>query len=270
MAENCPVGVFDSGVGGLSIVREMRRRMPRLDIVYVSDARHLPYGDKDAAFIRERAFLIADFLLEMGAQALVVACNTATAAAIRELRMHFALPIVGIEPAVKPAALATHSGVVGILATAGTLQSSRYDELLRRFGRCTRVLGQVASGLVECVESGDVDGPRTRTLLAHYLQPMLDAGADTIVLGCTHYPFLVATIRDLVGPGVRIIDPGEAVARRVEEVLADRVDGSASLLCFSSGDVHAQKKLMSSLLEATVDVAVLPERCSYRTEVSGA
>ncbi len=259
MSEHRPVGVFDSGVGGLSVVREMRRRMPRLDIVYVSDARHLPYGEKSEAFIRERAFAIADFLLAERVRALVIACNTATAAAARELRERFALPIVGIEPAVKPAAQATRSGIVGILATASTLQSSRYAELLRRFGQFARVLGQPARGLVECVEAGDLDGPRTRELLARHLGPLLEAGADTIVLGCTHYPFLLPAIRAIVGPGVRLIDPGDAVARRVEEVLGSDTDGGASLRCFSSGDPAAQQALMSRLLGEAVTVLPLPE-----------
>lgn len=210
MSDQRPVGVFDSGVGGLSIVREMRRLLPRLDIVYVSDARYLPYGDKPDAFIEARAFAIGEFLVGEGAQALVVACNTATAAAVHALRARFALPIVGIEPAVKPASQATRSGIVGILATAGTLQSRKYAELLERFGHFTRVLSQPASGLVERVEAGDLDGPRTMALLRSYLQPLLDAGADTIVLGCTHYPFLSGAIRAIAGEGVHIIDPGAA------------------------------------------------------------
>ncbi len=260
MSEHRLVGVFDSGVGGLSVVLEMRRRMPWLDIIYVSDACHLPYGEKEEHFIRERAFVIADFLVAEGAHALVIACNTATAAAADALRAHFALPIVGIEPAVKPAAQATRSGIVGILATASTLQSSRYEELLRRFGQFTRVLGQPARGLVECVEAGDFDGPRTRTLLAHYLRPLLEAGADTIVLGCTHYPFLLPAIRDLVGPEVRIIDPGEAVARRVGEVLGEWDDGDmGSLRCYTSGDPAAQQLSIARLLGEGVTVLALPE-----------
>lgn len=259
MSEHRPVGVFDSGVGGLSIVREMRRRMPGLDIVYVSDAHHLPYGEKSERFIRERAFVLADFLLGRGVRALVIACNTATAAAARELRERFALPIVGIEPAVKPAAEATRSGIVGILATASTLQSVRYEELLQRFGQFTRVLAQPASGLVECVEAGDLDGPHTRALLARYLWPLLEAGADTIVLGCTHYPFLLPAIRDFVGSDVRIIDPGDAVARRVEDVLGGDTGGSGTLCCFSSGDVVQQQASMSRLLGEAVVVLPLPE-----------
>jgi glutamate racemase len=259
MSDHRPVGVFDSGVGGLSIVREMRRQMPRLDIVYVSDARYLPYGEKSDAFIRERAFAISEFLLAVGARALVIACNTATAAAARELRAHYALPIVGIEPAVKPASQATRSGIVGILATAGTLQSRKYAELLERFGHFARVLSQPASGLVEQVEAGDLDGPRTLALLRECLQPLLDAGADTVVLGCTHYPFLLDSIRAVVGPQVQVIDPGAAVARRVAEVLGEAVNGGGTLRCYTSGDAPAQQALMCRLLGEAVTVEPLPE-----------
>lgn len=262
MSDHRPVGVFDSGVGGLSIVREIRRQMPRLDIVYVSDARYLPYGEKSDAFIRERAFAIGDFLLEAGARALVIACNTATAAAARELRAHYALPIVGVEPAVKPAAQATRSGIVGVLATAGTLQSGKYAELLRRFGHFARVLSQPGTGLVEQVEAGDLDGPRTLALLRACLQPLLDAGADTVVLGCTHYPFLLDSIRAVVGPAVRVIDPGAAVARRVAGLLGAAVDGGGVLRCYTSGDAAAQQALMSRLLGEAVTVQPLPgARC---------
>jgi glutamate racemase len=259
MSDQRPVGVFDSGVGGLSIVREMRRQMPRIDIVYVADARYLPYGEKSDAFIRERAFAISGFLAGEGARALVVACNTATAAAVHALRAHFALPVVGVEPAVKPAAQATRSGIVGILATAGTLQSRKYAELLQRFGHFARVLSQPASGLVEQVEAGDLDGPRTLALLRTCLQPLLDAGADTVVLGCTHYPFLLDSIRAVVGPQVQVIDPGAAVARRVAEVLGEALVGGGTLRCYTSGNAPTQQALMCRLLGEAVTVEPLPE-----------
>ncbi|MBK6288771.1 MAG: glutamate racemase [Gammaproteobacteria bacterium] len=254
-----PVGVFDSGVGGLSIVREMRRLMPMLDIVYVSDARFLPYGDKSEAFIRARAFAISEFLLAQGARALVVACNTATAAAALDLRARFRLPIVGIEPAVKPASAATGSGIVAILATASTLQSHKYAQLLERFGGFVRVISQPCSGLVECVEAGELDGPRTRALLRGYVEPLLQAGADTLVLGCTHYPFLIEALRALVGNAVHIVDPGAAVARRIAHLLRDDHEGAGSLRCHTSGDHVAQQRVMTRLLGEPVAVAPLPE-----------
>lgn len=262
MSEHRPVGVFDSGVGGLSVVRAMRRRMPALDIIYVSDAAHVPYGEKGEEFIRGRAFAIAGFLQEKGARALVIACNTATAAAARELRERIALPIVGIEPAVKPAAQATRSGIVGILATASTLQSGRYAALLARFGQFTHVLSQSVPGLVEQIEAGDFDGPRTRALLEQYLRPLLEAGADTIVLGCTHYPFLLPLIREVAGPDVCIIDPSDAVARRVEEVLGPVVGGAGTLTCYTTGDPASQKVSMSRLLGENMKVLPLPVACA--------
>lgn len=248
MPSSPPVGVFDSGVGGLSVVREMRTLLPALDIRYFSDARHVPYGDKPEAFVCERALSISEFLLARGARALVVACNTATAAAAAMLRARFEVPIVAIEPAVKPAAAATRSGIVGILATASTLQSRRYAELLERFGSFVRVIGQPCSGLVECVEAGDLDGERPRALLRRYIEPLLAAGADTLVLGCTHYPFLIPLIAEVAGPQVRIVDASVAVARRVAEVLGDEVTGSGTLSAFTTGDVAAQSALMSRLL----------------------
>lgn len=254
-----PVGVFDSGVGGLSIVREMRQLMPLLDIVYVSDARFLPYGDKSEAFIRARAFAISEFLLDQGARALVVACNSATAAAALDLRARLRLPIVGIEPAIKPASAATGSGIVAILATASTLQSRKYALLLERFGGFVRVISQPCSGLVECVEAGELDGPRTRALLRGYVEPLLQAGADTLVLGCTHYPFLIDALRAVVGNAVRIVDPGAAVARRIAHLLRDEHEGAGSLRCYTSGDSVAQQRVMTHLLGEPVVVAPLPE-----------
>jgi glutamate racemase len=254
MPPSAPVGVFDSGVGGLSVVREMRALLSALDIRYFSDALHVPYGDKPEDFVCARAVAISDFLLTRGAGALVVACNTATAAAVAALRARFAVPIVAIEPAVKPAAAATLSGIVGILATASTLQSRRYAELLERFGGFVRVIGQPCSGLVECVEAGDLDGERPRALLRGYIEPLLAAGADTLVLGCTHYPFLRDLIAEVAGPGVRIVDPSAAVARRVAEVLGDEAGGGGTLSAFTTGDVATQSALMGRLLGEPVAV----------------
>jgi glutamate racemase len=258
MSSSAPVGVFDSGVGGLSVVLEMRRLLPAIDIDYVSDARYLPYGDRDEAFVRERAMRIGEFLLGRGARALVIACNTATAAAAREMRAHFAVPIVGIEPAVKPAAAATRSGIVGILATASTLQSRKYAELLERFGGFVRVLGQPCRGLVERVEQGDLDGPATEALLRRYIEPLLAAGADTLVLGCTHYPFLRAAIARVAGEGVRVVDPSGAVARRVADVLGPDAGGSGGLRIFTSGEPGAQAAVIRQLLGRAVQVERMP------------
>jgi len=218
-----PIGVFDSGLGGLSVLREIRRLLPHEDLLYVSDSAHVPYGDKTEAHIRERSLLLARFLQAQGAKALVVACNTATAAAITQLRQELPeLPVVGMEPALKPAVAATRSGVVGVLATVGTLASARFAALLARYAGDVEVVTQPCPGLVEQIERGDLDGPHTRELVQRYTQPLLARGADTLILGCTHYPFVRRLIEEIVGPEVRLIHTGPAVARQVERVLRER------------------------------------------------
>lgn len=214
-----PIGVFDSGVGGLSVLRHIREALPNEDMLYVADSAHAPYGTKTPEYIRARALALAQFFIEQGAKALVIACNTATAIAASELRERYALPIIGMEPAVKPAVAATRSGVIGVLATSGTLQSARYAALLENHGRGVRVVARAAHGLVECVERGETDSPYVRVLLGRYLEPMLQAGADTLVLGCTHYPFLRPAIHALVGDRMTLVDTGAAVARQVQRRL---------------------------------------------------
>lgn len=216
-----PIGVFDSGVGGLSVLGEIRRHLPGEALLYVADSAHVPYGEKTPEFIRERCRAIAGFLLEQGAKALVLACNTATAAGVAELReLHPGLPIVGMEPAVKPAARATRSGVVGVLATTGTLKSARFAALLDRFACDVQVITQPCPGLVERIEAGDLHGPQTRALLEGWVRPLLAQGCDTLILGCTHYPFIKPLLGELVPPAVQLIDTGAAVARRLEQLLA--------------------------------------------------
>ena len=223
MAENAPIGVFDSGVGGLSVLREIRLRLPRESLLYLADSGYVPYGEKSPEFIRERCRSIAAFLLEQGAKALVLACNTATAAGIAELReLYPQIPLVGMEPAVKPAAQATRSGVVGVLATTGTLRSARFAALLDRFASNVRVITQPCPGLVECIEAGELSAPATRALLETFVQPLLDQGCDTLILGCTHYPFLKPLLAEILPSTVTLVDTGAAVARQLEAVLAAR------------------------------------------------
>ena len=220
MANSAPIGVFDSGVGGLSVLREIHAQLPNEALLYVADSGHVPYGEKSAEFIRERSQKIAEFLLAQGAKALVLACNTATVAAVADLRERYPqLPIVGMEPAVKPAASATRSGVVGVLATTGTLKSARFAALLDRFASDVRVVTQPCPGLVECVEAGDLDSLAVRQLLQGYVDPLLAAGCDTLILGCTHYPFLRPLLRELVPADVALIDTGAAVARQLQRLL---------------------------------------------------
>ena len=214
-----PIGVFDSGVGGISVLKHIRAAMPSENLLYVADSKFAPYGNKTPEFIRERADAIARFLMGKGAKALVVACNTATAAAAEYLRGQYAIPIIAMEPAVKPAAQATKTGVIGVLATSGTLQSAQFAGLLEHYGQQVQVVTQACHGLVECIERGDLTGGETQALLSRYVQPLLAAHADTIVLGCTHYPFVRPLIEKLVGPEVALVDTGAAVARHLKNRL---------------------------------------------------
>ena len=260
-----PIGVFDSGVGGLSVFRRIRTDLPHEALLYVADSGHAPYGNKPAEFIARRAFAITEFLLEQSAKAVVVACNTATAAAIAHLRAHFGVPIIGIEPALKPAVAETRSGVIGILATSNTVRSDKFANLLDQHGHRARVMVQPCPGLADCVEHGELSGPHLRALLERYLQPLLAQGADTLVLGCTHYPFLIPLIQRLAGPEVVIIDPSPAVARQLRrrletaELLADsRAFGAERY--FTSGIPERTSQLVSRLLGHPVVVEVLPSQ----------
>ncbi|KVP85379.1 glutamate racemase [Burkholderia ubonensis] len=221
-AAGAPVGVFDSGLGGLSVLRAVRAQLPGESFVYVADSRNAPYGPRDEAFITERTLAIGEWLAREGAKALVVACNTATAQSIAAIRERLAIPLVGVEPGIKPAAALSASGIAGVLATQSTLASARFQALLDRYGAGCRFICQPGHGLVEAVERGDTHSPALRALLDGYLQPMLDAGADTLVLGCTHYPFFTETIRDLVGDRLTIVDTSDAIARQLARVLDER------------------------------------------------
>ena len=219
MAADQPVGVFDSGVGGLSVLRAVRQELPHEHLLYVGDSACAPYGDRSAAFVTERATALTQFLVEQGAKAIVVACNTATAVAVEALRARFAIPIVAIEPAVKPAAAQTRSRVVGVLATTGTLSSPNMAKLLADYGSDVEFLIRPCPGLADQVERGELASEQTRALVKRYVRPLIDRGADILVLGCTHYPFLTPLIREIAGPGVDVIDPATAVARELRRRL---------------------------------------------------
>lgn len=216
-----PIGIFDSGIGGLSVLRHIREHLPHEDLLYFADSQHAPYGGQSAEFIIQRSRVLTEFLLSHGAKAIVVACNTATAAAIQTLRQEYTLPIIGMEPAVKPAAAATKTGVIGVLATTGTLKSAQFAALLANYGQHIQVVTQACVGLVECVERGELDAASTRSLVAQYVTPLLEAGADTLVLGCTHYPFVRPLIAEIAGPQVTLIDTGAAVARHLQHRLEE-------------------------------------------------
>lgn len=222
-------GIYDSGIGGLSVWKELRILMPEQDYVYVADSAHCPYGDKSTGYIRERACAVVRFLIGKGAEAVVVACNTATAAAISYLRSHFKIPFVGMEPAIKPAALASKTGVVGVLATANTFRGSLYHDTVMKYATGVHIVEKVGWGLVEAVERGEVPTDQIRK----YVGDMVEAGADVIVLGCTHFPFLQDEIARVAGPSVRIINPAPAVAMQTRRVLMNSDSGRGKTL--SSG-----------------------------------
>lgn len=249
------IGVFDSGVGGLSVLREILKVLPGQDYVYYADNANCPYGEKTREFIIDRARKITETLKDKGAEIIVVACNTATAAAISTLRKEYEIPFIGMEPAVKPAVRDTKTGVIGVLATAGTLKAQKYIDTRERFADNVTVVEHVGKGFVELVESGKTAGPEAEAIVASSLKPLLDAGADTIVLGCTHYPFLADCIRktaEQLCPGreIEIIDPAPAVARHLLEIMDSHgiqhsAGGSVTLI--ASGDSSLLHSMYNSL-----------------------
>lgn len=246
------IGIFDSGSGGLSVYKELVKVLPLEHYVYFADNAHCPYGEKTAEYIQDRARAITDILLGMGADIIVVACNTATAAAISTLRMEYpTVPFIGMEPAVKPAALGTGSGVIGVLATAGTLKGSKYLKTRGLYKDDVRIAERVGQGFVELVENGVLDGPEAEAVVRKSLQPLLDEGADTIVLGCTHYPFLQPVIERIAGPGVRVIDPAPAVARQTARVLREREietgKGPFSVDLYFSGEPESLRRIFATI-----------------------
>lgn len=217
------IGVFDSGVGGLSVWRKITRQLPHEDTVYLADQAHVPYGSRSLDEVREFSEGITCFLLDQGAKVIVVACNAASAAALYYLRNRFAdVPFVGMEPALKPAVERTRTGVIGVIATQVTFQGKLFASLMQRYAHDVQVVTEVGAGLVEAVEAGALDTPETEALLRECLTPLIQAGADQLVLGCTHYPFLQPAIERVVGARIAVIDPAPAVARRTAHVLAQR------------------------------------------------
>lgn len=257
------IGVFDSGVGGLSVLRHIREVLPDERLIYVADSGHVPYGDKSREYIEERSASITRFLQQQGADAIVIACNTASAAAAATLRSQFNMPIIAMEPAVKPAVAASRNGIVGVLATVGTLASARFAALLERYSGEGEIITQGCPGLVEQVEKGELDNLLTRELIARYTAPLLARGADTLILGCTHYPFLAPLITEVVGAHVALVDTGAAVARqlqrRIKTELPSRLAGSSAAEFFTSGEAASGARIMSVLWGENVEVRRLPQ-----------
>lgn len=253
------IGVFDSGVGGLSVLRAIRRQLPAQPALYLADQGHVPYGPRPLLEVRAFAEGITRFLLARGAQVIVVACNAASAAALVHLRQVFPqIPFIGMEPAVKPAAEQTRSGVVGVLATPATFQGALYASVVERFAHGVTLLQDTCPGLVQQIEAGALDSPATRAILERAIQPMLARGIDKIVLGCTHYPFVIPLIQEIAGPAVQVIDPAPAVARQVERVLraqgwlastAQAQPTPADYHFFTTGPVESLTALLPTLLE---------------------
>ena len=249
-----PIGMMDSGVGGLSILRELRAQLPAENVIYVADQAHVPYGPRSIEQVREFTFGVVRFLLGQGAKLIVIACNTASAAALYALREAWpGVPFVGMEPAVKPAARDTKSGVIGVIATAATFQGELYASVVGRFAQGVRVETAACPDFVTLVESGDTDSAAARDAIHRRLSPLLAAGIDQLVLGCTHFPFLADAIRAEIGPGVTLVDPSPAVARQAARVLAARdllnpgADVGAVTYC-TSGDVARFGELLIALL----------------------
>jgi glutamate racemase len=258
-----PIGIFDSGVGGLSVLRAIREQMPEESVIYFGDQGHVPYGPRPLGQVRDFSEGIARFLLGKGAKIIVVACNAASAAALTYLRQTFPeVSFVGMEPAVKPAAEHTETGVVGVLATPATFQGALYASVVERFANGVNLLQDPCVGLVQQIEKGDLNGPLTRRILEDALHPMLEKNIDTVVLACTHYPFVIPLIQEIAGEKVRVIDPAPAVARQAKRLLdakgLKRETGSqGGIQFFTSGDAALVQSLLPGLLGEEGEVRTL-------------
>lgn len=248
------IGILDSGVGGLSVFRAIRSLLPAQPAIYIGDQAHVPYGTRQLEEVRGFTHEIVRFLLDQGAGLIVVACNTASVAALQGLRQAYPdIPFVGMEPAVKPAAEQTHSGTVGVLATAATFQTTMYASVVERFAQGVTILEDPCIGLVSQIEKGNLDGAETNRILEQALHPMLDQGVDTIVMGCTHYPFVIPLIQKIAGPGVRVIDPAPAIARQVKRMLEvngilEQGDSAAPVRFITTADAQQFSQLIRQLL----------------------
>jgi glutamate racemase len=255
-----PIGIFDSGVGGLSVLRAIRMQMPEEPVIYFGDQGHIPYGPRPMEQIREFSEAITNFLLGRGAKIIVVACNTASAAALRYLREKFPqVQFVGMEPAVKPAAETTQTGRVGVLATPATFQGALYASVVERFANGVQLFQDTCPGLVQQIEQGNLSGLETRRILENALLPMLDRNIDTVVLGCTHYPFVIPLIQEIAGNKVRVIDPAPAVARQVKRLLEagglkNVSTARGRVRFYTSGNPDALRRLLPLLLGESGDV----------------
>lgn len=255
-----PIGIFDSGVGGISVLRAIRAQMPSESVIYFGDQGHIPYGPRSMEQIQSFSEAVARFLLEQGVKIIVVACNAASAAALKYLRQKFPdVQVVGMEPAVKPAAEHTHTGKVGVLATPATFQGALYASVVERFANGVELFQNACPGLVQQIERGNLNGEETRQILEDALLPMLAQGIDTVVLGCTHYPFVIPLIQEIAGGKVRVIDPAPAVARQAGRLLEARGLRNPSarrgeVRFYTSGDPETLKSMLPKLFGETAEV----------------
>ncbi|MGJ8676849.1 MAG: glutamate racemase [Akkermansiaceae bacterium] len=244
-----PIGILDSGLGGLSVLNEIRALLPHENIVYFGDSAWCPYGAKTAEEIQSRVFAISDFLLEKNCKLIVIACNSATINAVEALRATYPVPIVGMEPGIKPAAALTKSGTIGVLATEASISGEKYHKLLNTHSGGVKVITRSAPRFVELVERGELTGENALDIIEEETRPLIDAGADVLVLGCTHYPFLRPLIQQAVGNDVHILDTGAAVAKHVKTLLNEQLNKEIQTNCevFTSGDLSHLKNLFSTL-----------------------
>lgn len=255
-----PIGIFDSGIGGLSILREIRTLLPQENLHYFADQAHVPYGARSLQEVRGYSEGITSFLLSQGAKLIVVACNTASAAGLYHLRDRFPdIPFVGMEPAVKPAAESTLNGVVGVLATPATFQGELFASVVERFAKGVTVLPQTIPHLVERIEAGEIDTIETRKILSRAIQPLLDSGADTLVLGCTHYPFIIPILQEIAGDGVKVINPAPAIARQTLRLLTSNnllssKNEAGEVLCYTSADPQSLTRMLPIVDLASVKI----------------
>jgi len=249
------IGVFDSGVGGLSILDAALHQLPEHDYIYLADSINAPYGEKSGEWIASRSMALCQYLAAQGCDAIMVACNTATAQAIADIRTELSMiPIIGVEPGIKPAAMQSTNGIVGVLATEATLNSDKFNALLATLPNHCQFIKQAGAGLVPLIESGHAHSQETLDLLANHLKPIKDAGADTLVLGCTHYPFLKKAIRKLLGDSINLIDTSDAVVRQLKRKLEDAGKQSdqgkwGSILFISSKDAQTLHKMAQGLIQ---------------------
>jgi glutamate racemase len=261
MKNNQPIGIFDSGVGGLSVLQHVHQLLPHEHILYIADSGYAPYGCQDNSFIEQRSRVITEHLIAQGAKAIVIACNTATASIIESFRQQYGIPFIGIEPGIKPAIAMTKNGHIGIMATTGTLSSTRYSELRQRFGDSVNVHNQACPGLADQVEAGLLDDPDTMQLLKKYLSILEKKQVDTIVLGCTHYSFLITQIKKIMGPSIQLVDTSYAIAEQLKRVLEQENSKnravSGSINYYTTGSIDNTKSTINSLLGYEVSVGYL-------------